>query len=110
MTAVFLVLVKMPVPFVAAGEACVRLRSSREIIRRGVSGIPRIQVYDCYAAGRRLRQLLQGIAFEQQIPGSSLNSNLADRCNTAEVTNSRTVVLPPSIVYNRGDFLRDTCQ
>ena len=44
--------------FVAAGGASVRLRSSRNLISifdhdRGVS------FYDCCAAGRRLRQLLQ---------------------------------------------------
>ncbi|CAI8718339.1 hypothetical protein EMIT0194P_110161 [Pseudomonas serbica] len=27
-----------------------------------------------------------------------------DRCDTADVTNSRTVVLPLTIVYNRSDF------
>ena len=41
---------------------------------------------------------------EWEIAGSSLNSNVRDHCNTAEATFSRTVVLPPSIVYNRGVF------
>ncbi|CAI8912543.1 hypothetical protein EMIT0P253_410031 [Pseudomonas sp. IT-P253] len=48
---------------VAAGEACVRLRSSREVRQCGVSGRARSQVYDCYAAERRLRQLLRRACF-----------------------------------------------
>ncbi|MGB6212355.1 hypothetical protein, partial [Pseudomonas mandelii] len=35
---------------------------------------------------------------------SSLNSKVTNRCDTAEATNSRTVVLPPSIVYNRAVY------
>ncbi|CAI8717011.1 hypothetical protein EMIT0P253_120089 [Pseudomonas sp. IT-P253] len=44
---------------VAAGEACVRLRSSREIVNAVFQKDQMLRFYDCYAAERRLRQLLQ---------------------------------------------------
>ena len=45
--------------FVAAGAACVRLRSSRETDDAVFQDIHVCWIYDCYAAERRLRQLLQ---------------------------------------------------
>ncbi|PMU07434.1 hypothetical protein C1Y11_27470 [Pseudomonas sp. FW305-20] len=45
--------------FVAAGEACVRLRSSRGIRRTVHQEYRTFRFYDCCAAERRLRQLLQ---------------------------------------------------
>ncbi|MNR38837.1 hypothetical protein D3C85_1569730 [compost metagenome] len=45
-----------------------------------------------------------GIALQRRILRTSLNSKVIRRCDTAEATFSRTVVLPPSIVYNRSVF------
>jgi len=45
---------------VAAAEGCVRLRSSRQSCNPDFSGRPRCLFYDCFAAGRSLRQLLRG--------------------------------------------------
>jgi hypothetical protein len=44
---------------VAAAEGCVRLRSSRRNSLCGLSGTPCLHGYDCCAAERSLRQLLQ---------------------------------------------------
>ncbi|WP_236645617.1 hypothetical protein, partial [Pseudomonas sp. Ant30-3] len=45
--------------FVAAGAACVRLRSNRKPVNAGNQDNRDLWTYDCFAAGRRLRQLLQ---------------------------------------------------
>ncbi|TDK53639.1 hypothetical protein E1508_18880 [Pseudomonas moraviensis] len=52
----------------------------------------------------RAGSLPRGIVVMQRILRSSLNSNVTQRCNTAAGANSRTVVLPPFIVYNRAVF------
>jgi len=56
---------------VAAGEACVRLRSSRNPSDTVFQEDRALRFYDCCAAERRLRQLLQG-----RVAASPLRSEL----------------------------------
>jgi len=44
---------------VAAAEGCVRLRSSRKLVAAFFLKVRVLRFYDRFAAGRRLRQLLQ---------------------------------------------------
>ncbi|QBR31245.1 hypothetical protein E3Z29_12125 [Pseudomonas sp. S150] len=94
MTAVFLIQMKIPaITHESLGErACSRKRWASKS-RCRLTHRPREQA----RSHRR-------VVFWLRIMRSSLNSIVTDRCNTAVVTNSHTVVLPPSIVYNRAVF------